>query len=267
MARIIPSRHYGAIKRLRNTITPRSQVEIPEDPLEMAEILGLTLDPWQVRVLRSEAKNMILLCGRQVGKTEAVSLLALRTILTKPRSLVLCVSPSLAQSQEVYRRTANHWRDLGRPIPAESETSMSVTLTNGSRFVSLPGSEARARGYSADLVIADEAARVEDPLFYAIRPTLAATGGRMILLSTPFGKRGFFYETWIADDEGWERVKITTPECPRVSPDFLASERRTLPEQWYRQEYLCEFGDNEASVFKTADVEAAFTPLVTPLFK
>lgn len=254
MPRVIPGRHYQTIKRLRRTITPRSKAPVETDPEKMALDLGLTLDPWQTDVLRSDAKNMILLCGRQVGKTEVVSLLALRTILMKPRALVLCVSPSLAQSQEVYRRTANHWRDLGRPIPAESETSMSVTLTNGSRFISLPGSEARTRGYSADLVIADEAARIEDPLFYAVRPTLAATGGRMILFSTPFGKRGFFYETWIADDEGWERVKITTPECPRVSPDFLASERRTLPEQWYRQEYLCEFGDNEASVFRTADV-------------
>jgi hypothetical protein len=267
MPRIIPGRHNSAIKRLGKALKPEDKRRIPEGPLEMAADLGLELDLWQRTVLTSDALNMLLLCGRQVGKTEAVSLLALHTILTKPKALVLCVSPSLAQSQEVYRRTANHWRDLGRPIPANSETSMSVTLTNGSRFVSLPGSEARARGYSADLVIADEAARVEDPLFYAIRPTLAATGGRMILLSTPFGKRGFFYETWISDDESWARVKITTPECPRVSAEFLASERRTLPEQWYRQEYLCEFGDNEASVFRTADVEAAFTPLVTPLFK
>lgn len=245
----------------------RSSAPVPDDPVKMASTLDLALDSWQVGVLRSEAKNMILLCGRQVGKTEVVSLLALRTILTQPRSLVLCVSPSLAQSQEVYRRTANHWRDLGRPIPAESETSMSVTLANGSRFISLPGSEARARGYSADLVIADEAARIEDPLFYAVRPTLAATGGRMILLSTPFGKRGFFYETWESDDPGWERVKITTPECPRITPEFLEAERRTLPQQWYAQEYLCEFGHNEASVFRAADVEAAFSPLVTPLFK
>jgi hypothetical protein len=232
----------------------------------MAQALGLDLDSWQAGVLQSEANNMILLCGRQTGKTEAVSLLALRTILLKPRSLVLVVSPSLAQSQEVYKRTANHWRDLGRPIPAESETSMSVTLANGSRLVSLPGSESRARGYSADLVIADEAARIEDPLFYAIRPTLAATGGRMILLSTPFGKRGFFYETWTGDDEDWKRIEVRSDQCARIPQAFLESERKTLPAQWYAQEYLCEFGDNEASVFRVADVEAAFTPLVTPLF-
>jgi hypothetical protein len=172
----------------------------------------------------------------------------------------------MAQSQEVYRRTANHWRDLGRPIPADSETSLGVTLVNGSRLLSLPGSESRSRGFAADLVVVDEAARVEDSLFYAIRPTLAATAGRMILLSTPFGKRGVFHSIWTDEGDSWERVKVTTPECPRVPAEFLDSERRTLPDMWYKQEYLCEFSDNEASVFRMEDVEAAFTPLVTPLF-
>jgi hypothetical protein len=115
-------------------------------------------------------------------------------------------------------------------------------------------------------VIADEAARIEDPLFYAIRPTIAATGGRMILLSTPFGKRGFFYETWTGDAPDWERVKVRSDECSRITPSFLEAESRALPEHWFKQEYLCEFGDNEASVFRTADVEAAFTAEVAPLF-
>jgi hypothetical protein len=97
-------RELARIKAAR----PQRSASIPTDPADMAAALELDLDPWQTKVLRSEAQNMILLCGRQTGKTEAVSLLGLRTILLKPKSLVLVVSPSLAQSQEVLRRTANH---------------------------------------------------------------------------------------------------------------------------------------------------------------
>jgi hypothetical protein len=231
----------------------------------MAGALGYTLDDWQHKVLTSEARNLILLAGRQCGKTAVVAMLALHTILTQPNATVLCLSPSLAQSQEVFRRVANMWKDLARPIKADSETTLSVVLQNGARLLSLPGTEGRARGYSADLVICDEAARLDDLTFYAVRPTTAATGGRMVLLSTPFGKRGFYHDIWISGDPDWERHMIRSSECPRIPASFLESERRSMPASVYRAEYECEFGENEQNVFTVEDVEAAFSKDIPPL--
>src|SRR5262249_58061446 len=80
------------------------------------------------------------------------------------------------------------------------ESVLRCELANGSRIVSLPGTERTVRGYSkADLIIIDEAARVEDSLLVATRPMMAVSegGGRLIALSTPAGKRGWFYEAWI----------------------------------------------------------------------
>jgi hypothetical protein len=88
------------------------------------------------------------------------------------------------------------------------------------------------------LIIVDEAARVDDPLYYSIRPMLAVSGGRMVCLTTPFGKRGFFYEEWTGDGP-WDRIKITARECPRISAKFLDEERASLGEWWYQQEYEC----------------------------
>ncbi|MCG8456864.1 MAG: hypothetical protein MI919_11335, partial [Holophagales bacterium] len=63
---------------------------------------------------------------------------------------------------------------------------------------------------------------------------LAVSSGRLLALSTPFGTRGWWYEAW-RSDEPWERYEIPAAECPRISPEFLEEERRTMGEWWFRQ--------------------------------
>ena len=53
---------------------------------------------------------------------------------------------------------------------------------------------------------------------------LAVSGGRLIALSTPFGKRGWFHAAW-RSAEDWDRVKVTAEQCPRISAEFLVEER------------------------------------------
>jgi hypothetical protein len=95
---------------------------------------------------------------------------------------------------------------------------------------------------------------------------LAVSGGRMVCLTTPFGKRGFFYNEWTGDGP-WDRVRITASECPRISEKFLAEERSSLGERWFLQEYCCSFEENEGGVFAYADIEAALDESITPLFE
>ena len=100
------------------------------------------------------------------------------------------------------------------------------------------------RGFSAvSLLLVDEAARVSDDLYMAIRPMLAVSEGTLWLMSTPFGKRGFFYEAWAHGGAEWERVRVPADECPRIPARFLEEEKATMGERWFRQEYLCEFVD------------------------
>jgi hypothetical protein len=113
--------------------------------------------------------------------------------------------------------------------------------------------------------LVDEAAQVPDALYFAVRPMLAVSGGRIVLLSSPFGKRGFFYETWVNGGSRWHREEIHATQIPRISPEFLAEERRALG-VWYEQEYGCRFMDNQFQLFSTDDIEAAVRPDVRPLF-
>ena len=101
-----------------------------------------------------------------------------------------------------------------------------------------------------DLVIIDEAARVEDAVYKALRPMLAVSNGDLLLLSTPNGKRGFFYENWASESPDWVRVTVPGTECPRISSAFLEEEKRHMPEAWFRQEYLCEFVEDGRNMFE-----------------
>jgi hypothetical protein len=238
------------------------------DPVIFArEALGFSPDFWQEQVLRWSGKRLLLCCARQTGKSTVTAILALHRAIFYPASLVLLVSPSLRQSSELFRKVLSFYRQLDQPIPPEAESSLRLELKTGSRIISLPGKESTIRGFSgAALIIEDEAARVPDDLYYTIRPMLAVSGGRLILMSTPFGKRGHFFKEWTEGGDTWERVMVKATDCPRISPEFLEEERQALGEWWFRQEYLCEFVETADQVFTYDQVMTAVTEEVKPLF-
>ena len=81
---------------------------------------------------------------------------------------------------------------------------------------------------------------------------LATSRGALACLSTPFGKRGWFYDAWAAD-QPWERVRVTAPDCPRIPAEFLWEERQALGDRWFRQEYECSFEEAVDGVFRHDD--------------
>jgi hypothetical protein len=249
---------------------------------------GMTPDPWQARLLRSDARQQILLCSRQAGKTTLGAALAVLTLAREAPALVLIVSPSERQSGEDVSRVKEMYDALSRPrdlagptlpwyeamvrqagrdeswlsLPGKvRESALQLHLSNGSRVIGLPSSEATVRGYSAvSLLILDEAARIPDNLYRTVRPMLATSGGRLVTMSTPFGQRGWFYDEW-TNGRDWERVRVPALMCPRIDAAFLASERAALGSRWFSQEYGCSFESVEGAVFDPAAVDAAFRPL------
>ncbi len=264
----------------------------PEVILQRA---GVRPDRWQTNVLRTPKSQILLLCSRQVGKTLVAAALALRTALLEAPALVLVLTPSERQSSEFLRRIKELHEALRQPLsvagrvqslyekraaeagkdddyfrlPAKSrESSLQMHLDNGSRIIGLPTSEGKIRVYSSvSLLVIDEASRVDDILYRAMRPMLAVSRGRLLALSTPFGKRGWFHDEWHGVGD-WERVQITAEQCPRITPAFLAEERRALGERWYRQEYDCAFLECMDAAFAAADIQAALSEDIDiePLF-
>ncbi len=151
-------------------------------------------------------------------------------------------------------------------MPASAETQLQLELENGSRIISLPGKEGLVRGSSAvALLLCDEASRIMDEMYYGLRPMLAVSGGRIVLMSTPWGRRGFFFTKW-TEGTGWERYEVPASQCPRISPAFLAEEKRTLGPWWYRQEYECQFSDTTDQLFSHEVLQASLTTEIAPLW-
>ena len=93
-----------------------------------------------------------------------------------------------------------------------------------------------------------------------------AVASRLVLMSTPYGERGFFWRAWSEGGDDWEKIRVTSAEIPRISPAFLASELRALGAGWYSQEYEGCFVAAADTVFSPADIARAISGEVEPLF-
>lgn len=242
-----------------------TSLAIAIDPSLVMKVAGWTPDGWQADLLRNRYRRTILNCSRQIGKTTVVSCEAVNEAVYHGPSLTLIVSPSERQSKEMVRVCKRIIQALDIKLLGDSTTSLE--LESGSRIVGLPSKEANLRGLAGvKLLVIDEASRVPDDLYKAVRPMLAVSGGRLFLLSTPFGKRGFFYETWTRGGQHWHRISVRADQCPRISPGFLEEEKRALGPVFYRQEYMCEFAEMTNAVFSFDDIQAAMSDDVKPLF-
>lgn len=237
------------------------------DPVAFSRYIGIEPDPWQAEVLRYEGKRLLLNCSRQSGKSTTTATKALHTALYRPKSLILLVSPSLRQSQELFRKVKDGYQAMEERPGLLEDNKLSMTLTNNSRIVSLPGDQATVRGYSGvTLILEDEAAQVNDDFYHAILPMLIVNDGQLVLMSTPFGKRGHFFEEWENGNPDWKRIQITADLCPRITAEQLEAQKRSLGDMYYRQEFQCEFVELEDSSFRYDLIQRAFSDDIEPLF-
>lgn len=268
---------------LRRSLPPTGSKEIElwrryqADPCLWIEECGLfqdkngvpiKLDSKQKEILRLEDRKTIVNCHRQFGKSTLASLLCFHKGFFYPRSLCLLFAPSIRQSSENFRKISDALNLLEpRPI-LEEDTKLTLKFSNGSRIISLPGSQRTTRGYSGpDLIIIDEAAQASDDLLEAVIPMLASNlKSRIILTSTPWGSRGFFHAVWTQGGDSWRRVLVTVESSSWISKDFLESEKQSHPEAWMRQEFNCEFLSNVDQVFADELVDSLFSEDVLPLF-
>lgn len=233
------------------------------DPVAFLAAAGVSADPWQADLLRARPHRAVLTASRQAGKSTVAAAVALHEArYGLGGGVAAIVSPTQRQSSEMLKRVLALARDFAEPLRLEAVSAQAVTLAdNGARIVSLPGDAESIRGYSARLLVVDEGAFVPDEVFAAASPMLAATNGRLIALSTPMGRHGWFFEAAAGDDHRWYRVRVTADQVDRITSEFLEAERASMPEHRFRREYFCEFGETLTGAFHDpdamfADVEA-----------
>jgi hypothetical protein len=201
----------------------------------------------------------MLLCARQLGKSLTTACRAVHRSLFVPGSLVLLISRSQDQSDELFAKVLKVYDALGRPVPARRELTSEIILKNGSRIVALPNNPDTVRGYSdVDLLIIDEASRVPHAVIVATRPMILASHGDVILLSTPAGQSNYFYECWIDPHGNWEKIVARADDCPRFDKAELAQARHDLGPTMAAQEFDCEFLRCDHQMFSQEYIDSAF---------
>lgn len=262
--------------------------------------LGMDPDPWQQQLLESQSQRILVLCSRQVGKSQTAAAKALATALLDPPAEILIVSRAQRQSGELLRKVKELYSALcgGRVkrrkwqpktlkheliAPAEltddqsasRDNVLSMEFNNGSRIISLPSTAETIVGFSAiDLLIIDEAARTSDQLYLSLRPMLMVSKGQLLVLSSPYGRRGWFYKAWNDCEEAvakgrkpaWERISVRADEVERIDKEWLEQERMDIGDRWFRQEYLCSFEADTGAVFDYEFVQAAIRDCGDPIF-
>lgn len=251
-------------------------------------------DKWQQRVLDHKG-NVALRTGRQVGKSVTIARKCADLALQHKDITILMIAAAQRQSSEIFQKTfrnldmvhkellkkAGGWKpkknlsakrnmELKREFETKhglfkgNITKTEMNLKNNVRILSLPTGKSGdfVRCYTVDVLIADEAAFIPEPVWTAVRPMLATSKKRKglgweILLSTPFGRGGHYYEA--CHDPDYLQIHVSSEQCARVSQDFLKKERQRLSKKEYAQEYLGEFVAEFNQFFKTELIKACMS--------
>ena len=214
------------------------------------DVLGLSLYPYQAKVLRDGSKRVLVCGGRQVGKSLMAAVKSLHHALTHRDSTVLLVAPTHRQSRNLLSMVVRLVESSVVEGSVRRRTGARIELSNGSRILALPSGRwgHGIRGYSADLVILDEAAFIpEEVITRAVLPMLSATDGTCWMLSTPWDRRHFFYRAYTS--RAWSVHRVPSSLNPRITRRFLEEQREMIGEERFRAEYLAEFVDDGGSYF------------------
>lgn len=238
---------------------------------------GLKLDKWQEEVLGTQG-NLLLCTGRQVGKTTIFSQKASQYMMDNPGSRIIVVSLTEDQAELIISMMLNFIESSDKLCiarKAKRPTKRRIILKNGSQVLSRPvGTTGDAvRGFTGDILIIDEASRMPESVFTAAKPTLLTTGGKIWMCSTPFGKQGYFYESWLNKHDRFKVFHISSEQVIKERPissswtetqskqaqEMLDEEKLDMGELAYRQEYLGEFMDDLRRFFSDIWIKAVCT--------
>jgi hypothetical protein len=228
------------------------------------------IDPWQQRVLASTSKRMILCTSRQIGKSQVIAARVLRHAMLLPNQTVVIVSKAQEQTREMYRKVMQMYGRSGMLVPKDpkkEQLESELHLANGSRILPRTGSEKFSVGYDPNVLVMDEAARIDQVVYDELEASLSATKGSLVVLSTPFGRRGWFWKEW-EEGKNWERHRVEASESHLSTPEWLAQKREECMgnERRFRQAYMCSFEADTGSVFHPEDIDAAFRDELGPLW-
>lgn len=217
------------------------------------------LQDWQREVLKKiqDAKRSICMISRQAGKSFLAAYLAVQKAIID-RSTWICISTGERQSQEWLKKALKLAKYMthnlrGTPLYCSYQYNASeIRFSNGGRVLAVPCNPDTLRGFSGN-VIADEMAFWENDqeVWRAIIPFLTSKFGgekQIMIISTPAGKSGLFYDLWSKDND-FLKVKKTVFDVGKTEEEIEELRKNCVDDDIFKSEYCCEFLDSASSLF------------------
>jgi len=234
------------------------------------KILNFTPTKYQAEILEDDNDKIMIIGSRQIGKSTVLSIKAIWTAFVKPAQEILIIAPTFRQSQIVFEKIKNfcNYNEFIKRHTIKM-TMTEIKFDNNSVIRCLPaGNEGMfVRGYTATMVIFDEASLIPDNVFVAIQPSLAVKGTTLILSGTPYGRRGFFWQIYhdeilIPQKEykkkhfAWSLHIVRAEDSPLIDKTFLEEMRRLMTVEQFEQEFEAEFIDELGLLYPYKLVES-----------
>ncbi len=220
--------------------------------------------PFQDKCLTdfNEHRFNIILKSRQLGISTIVAAYAIWQALFYKNKNILIIATKLAVAQNFVKKVKVALQALPPWLmlsPITSNNKQQVVLGNGSSIKAIPTSEDAGRSEALSLLIIDEAAFVRnfDELWTGLYPTLS-TGGRAIILSTPNGVGGQYYDLWIGAEQRsnvFNPIKLSWDVHPERDHVWFEEETKNMTTKQIAQELLCDFAASGDTFFQNDDLD------------
>ena len=230
-----------------------------------AEVLvGAPLWSHQLDLARSPARYRVVCAGRQVGKSRALSIVALHQAFSSPGSLVLLVSAGDVAAKRLLDDVSG--LAMASPLLAGAvvdESQSLIVLSNGSTVRSVPASSRQIRGWPVDLLIVDEAGFIDPEIWRAAEPSIIARpGSRVVLSSSPWGGADhFFRQLWQRGMTGADSLVAgfhwPSSLSPLVDAGLLDQIRERETAAYFAREYLAEWSETSGAYFSQSELDGA----------
>ena len=213
----------------------------------------------QFEVHRSDARFIVAICGRRMGKSMLASK-EIEHVVTEPDKRIWIVAPTYDLTNKVFREV---WQTfvVGHKcidVAKKSEYERYIRLKNGSEIIGKSADNPDSLiGEGVDYLVFDEAAKCKQSVWEKyLRPTLSDREGRALFITTPEGQNWVYRLFMRGKSIGhpdWASFHFPTSANPYIKPAEIKEAKDTLTDETFRQEYLAEFTTYAGKVYKNFD--------------
>lgn len=214
----------------------------------------------------------VVVKSRQLGLSTLTAAYAVWMALFRKDKSILVIATKLAVAQNFIKKVKIALTGIPKWLwitEITTKNTQAIEFSNGSMIKAVPTSEDAGRSEALSLLIVDEAAFIRnfDELWKGLYPTLS-TGGRAILVSTPNGTGGQYYDIYHGaeqQDNEFNPIKLPWDVHPERNDAWFEKEAKNLNKQQIAQELLCDFQASGDTFLAKEDIQKLRMNIRTPI--